>query len=265
LEKPTRNDLSLMSDLHQAVAKQELRLFLQPKVLLRDGSVSAAEGLVRWQHPQRGMVPPNEFVNFAEQIGRIGLITQWVLRQAMEITAQQRHEGKPLQVSVNISAVDLASPGFTDLVTQLAKQTGAEPRDIKLEITESAAMEDPEQAMAAMQHLHDLGFKWSLDDFGTGYSSLSYLQKMPLSELKIDRAFVRNVTPESDAAKLLGSVIALGHQLGLTVVAEGAETQAEWDLLKVLGADMVQGWFAAKAMPLQDFLQWCTDHPQFGL
>jgi diguanylate cyclase (GGDEF)-like protein len=265
LEQPRPTDLSLMSDLHQAVANQELRLFLQPKVRLHDGSVSSAEGLVRWQHPQRGMVPPNEFVNFAEQIGRIGFITQWVLQQAMTIVAQRRAAGSPLQISVNISAVDLADGGFVDLVSQLAAKTGAEPCDIKLEITESAAMEEPVRAMSAMQRLHDLGFKWSLDDFGTGYSSLSYLQKMPLSELKIDRSFVRDVTPDSDSAKLLGSVIALGHQLGLSVVAEGAETHIEWQTLKALGADMVQGWFAAKAMPLHDFLQWCEDHPRFGI
>jgi EAL domain-containing protein (putative c-di-GMP-specific phosphodiesterase class I) len=211
------------------------------------------------------MVPPSEFVNFAEQIGRIGFITRWVLQQAMEIVAQQRKAGTPLQISVNISAIDLADEGFVDQVTQLAASTGAQPCDIKLEITESAAMEEPVRAMAAMQRLHDLGFNWSLDDFGTGYSSLSYLQKMPLSELKVDRAFVRDVTPDSDAAKLLGSVIALGHQLGLTVVAEGAETRAEWELLRTLGADMVQGWYAAKAMPLPDFLQWCKVNPKFGV
>lgn len=262
-EQLRHGDLSLMSDLHKAVNNQELRLFLQPKVRLSDGLVNAAEGLVRWIHPQRGMVPPNEFISFAEQIGRIGVITQWVLAQAMEFAAAQRRAGTPLQISVNISAVDLVDEDFVNKVVKLSKESGVEPRDIKLEITESAAMEEPGHALAAMQALNDIGFEWALDDFGTGYSSLSYLQKMPLAELKIDRAFVRDVTPDSEAARLLGSIIALGHQLGLTVVAEGAETRSEWNLLSQLGADMVQGWFAAKAMPLQEFIQWRLDHPRF--
>ena len=265
LEQPRRSDLSLMSDLHQAVAKNELRLYLQPKVCMADGTVSAAEGLVRWEHPVRGMVPPGEFINFAEQTGRIGFITRWMLGRAMEIAAERRAAGKPLQISVNVSAVDLADSGFVRLVADLAKQAGAQPCDIKLEITESAAMEQPDQAMAAMRQLRDLGFEWALDDFGTGYSSLSYLQKMPLSELKVDRAFVRDVTPDSEGATLLGSIIALGHQLGLTVVAEGAESQAEWQLLRSLGADLTQGWYAAKAMPLETCLEWCDAHPHFGV
>ena len=220
---------------------------------------------MRWEHPVRGMVPPGEFINFAEQTGRIGFITRWVLGRAMEIAAERRAAGKPLQISVNVSAVDLADSGFVRLVADLAKQAGAQPCDIKLEITESAAMEQPDQAMAAMRQLRDLGFEWALDDFGTGYSSLSYLQKMPLSELKVDRAFVRDVTPDSEGATLLGSIIALGHQLGLTVVAEGAESQAEWQLLRSLGADLTQGWYAAKAMPLETFLEWCDAHPHFGV
>lgn len=263
MEKPRRSDLSLMSDLHRAVSKQELQLHLQPKVALADGTVHAAEGLVRWLHPQRGLVSPGEFVVFAEQIGRIGIITQWVLQEAMAITVKQRAIGLPLQISVNISAVDLAEENFVEGVARLAKETGAMPCDIKLEITESAAMENPDHALAAMHSLHALGFEWALDDFGTGYSSLSYLKKMPLSELKVDRSFLKDVTPDSDAARLLGSVIALGHQLGLTVVAEGAETRMEWDLLKDLGADVVQGWYAAKAMPQEEFFAWCREHPRF--
>ena len=265
LEQPRRSDLSLMSDLHQAVARKELRMYLQPKVNMLDGSVMAAEGLVRWQHPVRGLVLPAEFVKFAELTGRIGVITRWMLERAMEVTAAHRAHGRPLQISVNVSVVDLGDPGFVKLMDRLIEQTGAMPVDIKLEITESAAMEHPELALGTMRQLRDRGFEWALDDFGTGYSSLSYLQRMPLSELKVDRAFVHRVSPGSEHAKLLGSIISLGHQLGLLVVAEGAETAAEWELLRTLGVDAAQGWYAAKAMPLLEFVAWWDEHPNFGV
>jgi EAL domain-containing protein (putative c-di-GMP-specific phosphodiesterase class I) len=258
LEHDMRADLGLLSELSRAVEQGELRMFLQPKVHLAEGAVTSAEALVRWQHPLRGNVPPVEFIPFAEQTGRIHLITQWMLGEAMLLCAHLRAQGTPLQVSVNISTADLAKTGFVDGVLALCTQCGALPDDIRLEVTESGVMHDPAAALLIMHALRRAGFSLSIDDFGTGYSSLSYLQKMPVAELKIDRSFVRDVAAGTDAAVLLESTIELGHRLGLSVVAEGAETAAEWDVLVLLGCDYVQGYFAARPMPVEEFLSWRT-------
>jgi len=260
LESDLRADLGLLSELSRAIEEGELRMYLQPKVRLADGAVNSAEALVRWQHPRRGNVPPVEFVPFAEQTGRIHLITQWMLGEAMRLCARLRAEGMPLQISVNISTADLAKAGFVQGVVALGEEIGVLPEDIRLEVTESGAMHDPASALLIMHALRNAGFSLSIDDFGTGYSSLAYLQKMPVAELKIDRSFVRDVVAGSDGAVLLESTIELGHRLGLSVVAEGAETNDEWKLLQELGCDYVQGYYVAKPMPANDFLGWRTKH-----
>jgi diguanylate cyclase (GGDEF)-like protein len=257
LETSHRADLDLLSELKRAVEQNELRIYLQPKVRMKDGAVTSAEALVRWMHPKRGLIPPNDFVPFAEKTGRITLLTNWVLEQAMRLVAARRAQGQPLQISVNLSTFDLGEQGFAARLAAMALRMDANPDDIRLEITESSAMQDPIGALEVMKALRSAGFTLSIDDFGTGYSSLAYLQKMPVAELKIDRAFVRDAQPGSDGASLLDSTIALGHRLGLIVVAEGAENQQEWDLLRSLGCDYAQGWFAAKPMPVEDFDHWC--------
>lgn len=256
LEDDLRADLGLLSELNRAVEEGQLRMHLQPKVHLPGGAVTSAEALVRWRHPLRGDVPPVEFIPFAERTGRIHLITQWMLGEAMRLCARLRAQGTPLQISVNISTADLAKAGFVDSVQSLCKQCGALPEDIRLEVTESAAMQDPAAALLIMYQLRREGFSLSIDDFGTGYSSLAYLQKMPVAELKIDRSFISDVVAGTDAAVLLQSTIELGHRLGLSVVAEGAETAAEWNLLVELGCDYVQGYYAARPMAVDDFLNW---------
>ena len=257
--------LSLLSELSRAIVDSELRLFLQPKVKLADGQVTGAEALVRWQHPVRGMVPPNEFIPFAEQTGKISALTLWVIREGARLVAQWRAEGRPIVVSLNISTFDLCEPQFVERVTALVKDQGAKPADLRLEVTESGMMDDPETSLTVLNALRDAGFSLSIDDFGTGYSSLSYLQRMPVAELKIDRSFVRNVKAGSDGAELLDSIIGLGHRMGLSVVAEGAETAQECALLQSLGCDYVQGWFVAKAMPATEFDQWRRSHDPFVL
>jgi diguanylate cyclase (GGDEF)-like protein len=256
LETGRRDDLGLLSELSRAVAEGELRMYLQPKVRLADGAMISAEALVRWQHPQRGMIPPGDFVPFAVKTGRIAMLTDWMLDQAMALTAQLRRGGEPLQISVNLSARDLARADLAAHLARIAARHGALPEDIRLEVTESEAMDDPAAALEAMRQLCAAGFTLSIDDFGTGYSSLVYLQKMPVSELKIDRAFVRDVAAGSDAAVLLQSTIELGHRLGLSVVAEGPETADEWAMLAALGCDFAQGWHAAPAMDPAAFAQW---------
>jgi len=263
LESSQRADLDLLSELKRAVEHNELQMYLQPKVRVSDGSVQSAEALVRWSHPKRGLVPPGDFVPFAEKTGGVTLLTSWMLRRAMEYVKDRRAQGRPLQVSVNVSTFDLGEAGFAARVVELARTVGADPGDIRIEITESGAMQDPAAALEIMNDLTSAGFTLSIDDFGTGYSSLAYLQKMPVSELKIDRAFVRNVEPGTDGASLLDSTIAMGHRLGLSVVAEGVETAQEWAVLKSLHCDYVQGWLAAKPMPVADFEMWCTTSTPF--
>jgi diguanylate cyclase (GGDEF)-like protein len=257
--------LSLLSELNRAIVDSELRLFLQPKVNLADGHVTGAEALVRWQHPTRGMVPPHEFIPFAEQTGKISALTLWVIREGARLVALWRAEGRPIIVSLNISTHDLREPQFVERVTRLVTDQGARPSDLRLEVTESGMMDDPETSLTVLNALRDAGFTLSIDDFGTGYSSLSYLQRMPVAELKIDRSFVRDVKAGSDGAALLDSIIALGHRMGLSVVAEGAETAQECALLQSLGCDYVQGWFVAKAMPVPEFDQWRQSHDPFDL
>jgi diguanylate cyclase (GGDEF)-like protein len=264
LARARRADLGLLSELDRAVSQGELRMFLQPKVRLSDGAVPSAEALVRWQHPERGLVPPFEFVPFAVKTGRIASLTDWMLAEAMALTATLRAAGTPLQISVNMSARDLTRPGLAAQLGALARAHGAAAEDIRLEVTESEAMDDPGGALAAMHALCAAGFSLSIDDFGTGYSSLVYLQKMPVAELKIDRAFVAGVTLDSDAAVLLRSTIELGHRLGLSVVAEGPETGAEWAMVAELGCDFAQGWHAARAMDVASFLLWRAQHAPFA-
>ncbi len=257
--------LSLVSDLSRAIAQNELQLFLQPKVRLADGAVLGAEGLLRWQHPTRGMVPPNHFIPFAEQTGKIIALTLWVAKEAAKFVAACRAQHRPLVVSINISTFDLRDPYFVERIVRIVNEAGAHPADLRLEVTESGMMDDPETSLKVLHALRDAGFSLSIDDFGTGYSSLSYLQRMPVQELKIDRSFVTRVHIGSEGAALLDSIIALGHRMGLSVVAEGAETLEECGLLRSLGCDFVQGWFVAKAMPQQEFEHWRTTHVNFNL
>jgi diguanylate cyclase (GGDEF)-like protein len=257
--------LSLLSELSRAIAESELQLFLQPKVRLSDGKVTGAEALVRWHHPTRGMVPPNDFIPFAEQTGKISALTLWVMCEGARIAAALRSEGQPIVLSVNISTNDLREPQFVERVLGIVQAQGALASDMRLEVTESGMMENPQLSLTVLHALRDAGFSLSIDDFGTGYSSLSYLQKMPVAELKIDRSFVRNVTPGTDGAELLDSIIALGHRMGLSVVAEGAETVQECALLQQLGCDYVQGWYVAKAMPAKDYLVWLRNNDPFAL
>ncbi|MCX9155044.1 EAL domain-containing protein [Niveibacterium sp. 24ML] len=248
--------LSMLSELRRAVERDELRLYLQPKISLRTGRVESAEALVRWQHPERGFIPPGDFIPFAEQTGRIGMLTRWMLRQAMLLATEQAAAGTPLQISVNVSTFDIQDDGFPAALDTLLGETGGSASQIRLEITESGVMDDPERALSVLAALRERGFTLSIDDFGTGYSSLAYLRRMPVSELKIDRSFVRGVHRESDGVRLLRSTIELGHNLDLSVVAEGVETIDEWQTLAALGCDYAQGFYASKPLPIKDFLAW---------
>ncbi|MFZ6691254.1 putative bifunctional diguanylate cyclase/phosphodiesterase [Undibacterium sp. SXout20W] len=249
-------DLSLLSELRKAIQDNQLRIYLQPKVRINDGAITSAEALVRWHHPTRGMIPPYQFIPFAEHTGHISAITVWMLKEAMQLVAAWRQAGDPIQISINLSTFDLRNHNIVSIIETLRETNHASAEDIRLEVTESSVMSDANTAIVVLDHLRMLGYSIALDDFGTGYSSLAYLQKMPVSELKIDRTFVANVKPDTDAALLLLSTIELGQRMKLQTVAEGVETIDEWELVKNFGCQYVQGWYAAKPMPVTEFLQW---------
>lgn len=237
------------SDLPFAIENREFVLHYQPIVSLQDGSLIGAEALIRWNHPTRGMIPPMEFIPIAEETGLIIPLTSWILSEACETLASW-HRSSPanrqLIVSVNISGRHLAHQSLVDNVRECLEDTGLDPECLKLEITESVAMENTEQSLATLNELKDLGVHLSIDDFGTGYSSLSQLHKMPFDTLKIDRSFVMNVSESGEGTEVLETIIALAKTLRMRVVAEGVETVAQLGLLRSLGCEYGQGYLMSK-------------------
>ena len=248
--------LSLLTELRHAVEHHELRLYLQPKVPLHGQTGQAAEALVRWQHPQRGLVPPMQFIPFAEQTGFVRHLTLWMFEEVARLLADPRTQGTTLRVSVNLSTRDLLDPELSHRLAEILVRHGVAASAFCLEITESAIMDDPQRAEAMLNRLSEQGFKLSIDDFGTGYSSLAYLKRLPVDELKIDKSFVMGMETGEDDAMIVRSTIDLAHNLGLTVVAEGVETAAIQDRLRALACDEAQGYHIARPLPVDDFLAW---------
>jgi predicted signal transduction protein with EAL and GGDEF domain len=257
LDSTSAQNLTLLSELRQAVDNNELRLFLQPKIYLASHSVSAAEALVRWVHPVRGMVQPMQFIPFAEQTGFIRHLTLWVLEAAAREWHNLQPPGGALRIAVNLSTRDLMDADFPAKIDALLAKYQVPHSGFCLEITESAIMDDPQRAEATLDQLATSGFKLSIDDFGTGYSSLAYLKRLPVSELKIDKSFVMGMEKDESDAKIVRSTIDLAHNLGLTVVAEGVENAHIYQLLVELGCDEAQGYHMGKPMPATDFTGWC--------
>ncbi|MFM0736326.1 EAL domain-containing protein [Paraburkholderia xenovorans] len=248
--------LSLMSGLRHAIEHAELRLFYQPKVHLATNVMTHVEALVRWQHPTRGMVPPGEFIPFAEQTGFIRWISRWVANEAIAQCARWHAKGLKLSVSVNLSARDLFDTDLPDVFETILRRHGVEPRWLWAEITESALMEDPSKAIAILERLRRLGIRLSIDDFGTGYSSLSYLKRMPVDEIKIDRSFVANMAKDTDDEVIVRSTIALAHNMGLSVVAEGVEDAATLAALRALQCDVAQGYYLSRPLTADALEAW---------
>ena len=248
--------LSLLTELRRAVEHGELRLYLQPKLMLDTGRIGGAETLVRWLHPTRGLVPPMEFIPFAEQTGFIRALTIWVFEEAARHWLALQAEGISLVLSVNLSTRDLLDPELPQKFDALLVKHRVPAEALCLEITESAIMDDPQRALATLNKLSGLGFKLSIDDFGTGYSSLAYLKRLPVDELKIDKSFVMSMVEDLDDAKIVRSTIDLAHNLGLTVVAEGVENAKVWDALRDLECDEAQGYHMGKPMPANEFNAW---------
>ena len=258
IDATSAQTLTLISELREAVDRGELRLYLQPKLALDDSSVVGAEALVRWQHPRRGLVPPLQFIPFAEQTGFIRHLTMWVFEEAARHWQVLADEGLQLRLSVNLSTRDLLDMDLPQKFGALLVKHLVPAAAFCLEITESAIMDDPQRALSTLDALSAMGFKLSIDDFGTGYSSLAYLKRLPVDELKIDQSFVRNMQSDRDDAMIVRSTIDLAHNLGIMVVAEGVETVEAWNLLRELKCDHAQGFHMGRPMPVNEFSAWST-------
>ena len=240
--------LSLISDLRAAVVSAQLQMWLQPKFSLSTGVAVGAEALVRWVHPTRGFISPAEFIPFAEQTGYITLVTEWMLQQAIGTLATWQASHPHLTISVNVSTRDLKDTGLAHRVAGLLATHGVAPERLCLEITESGLMEDAQNSVALLHSLRDTGVKLSIDDFGTGYSSLAYLQKLPVAELKIDRSFIDKIDASDSMQKLVKAITEMGHGMGLSVTAEGVETEAERAVVTALGVDVMQGYLGSRPL-----------------
>jgi len=248
--------LSLLGELRRAVELNELQLYYQPKVAVATDEANAVEALLRWVHPVRGFISPGDFIPFAEHTGYIKVLTQWVLQEAVRQCGVWIRQGMPMRISVNISARDLLDRNLPRTLTDLLQSHGVPAELLCIEITESGFMEDPAHARRVLQQLNDIGLRLSIDDYGTGYSSLSYVAQLPVHELKIDRSFVSNLATDAVTATIVKSTIELGHNLGLSVVAEGVEDAAGLKLLKDLGCDQAQGYFFSKPLSVPQLEEW---------
>ncbi|KPD22323.1 MULTISPECIES: putative bifunctional diguanylate cyclase/phosphodiesterase [Idiomarina] len=260
LDEQHMRRLQIIESLKDAVKDEELHLVLQPKIQCQTGAVMGAEVLLRWQSAKLGFVGPDEFIPLAEQSGAITDLTDWVCRQSVELLRNWEQQGKTLKLSINLSTVDLLSDALPLLFEQLIKGFPQLPQRLVLEVTESAVMQDPEKAIARLETLKRLGFSISIDDYGTGHSSLAQLRRLPVEELKVDRAFVQYLSEEAMDESIVRSTIQLAHELGLRVVAEGVEDEASWKVLQSLQCDELQGYYFSKPLAISDFKNYLTDH-----
>ena len=248
--------LALVGELRRAIAQDELVVHYQPRVELANGDVRAVEALVRWEHPERGLLSPGEFLPLAEHTGLIRPLTRYVLDAALGDCAGWAAEGLRPGVSMNLSARDLLDSDLPVEVEELLDKHGVDPTLLEVEITENTILTDPERARAVLERLQELGVRLSIDDFGTGFSSLGQLRRLPVDVLKIDKSFVLNMAHDDNDDVIVRSTIDLGHNLGLQVVAEGVETQEVWDRLAQLGCDTAQGFFISRPLPLVVLVDW---------
>ncbi len=253
-DRPHR--LALAADLRRSIDQNALTLYLQPKIAFKTGKVCGAEGLARWHHPERGLISPAEFIPLAEQIGLIKPITQWVLNHAMALIHSWQQSGLTLPIAVNLSARNLHEEDLVERIQALKTSWDIGADLLEIEVTESSVMEDAQHALEVLHLLRAQGIPLSIDDFGTGYSSLSYLQRLPVQYIKIDQSFVQNMLSNKESLMIVRSTIELAHALDKQVVAEGVETQAQWDRLSELGCDIAQGYLIAKPMPADAFTHW---------
>jgi EAL domain-containing protein (putative c-di-GMP-specific phosphodiesterase class I) len=248
------------ADVETAVAQDHLFLEYQPKLDMRRRRITGAEALVRWQHPVRGRIAPDQFIGLAEQSGLITEVTDWVVAKATRQAASWSADGLALNIAINISAADIADIDLPDRLMRHCANAGINPETLTLEVTETGAMREPVQMMDVLTRLRLKGFKLAIDDFGTGYSSLVQLQKMPFSELKIDQSFVMNMTTDRDCAVIVEIVIDLARKLGLASVAEGVEDEGTLAALAKMSCDTAQGYHLSRPLGAEAFLQFLRQH-----
>jgi EAL domain-containing protein (putative c-di-GMP-specific phosphodiesterase class I) len=258
--------LQLENDLRRAVEGQEFRVHYQPIVSLRTGKVVGFEALVRWHHPERGIVPPLDFIPLAEETGMIVSIGQYVLCEACCQASQWQGEfsdERPLSISVNLSSKQFSQSDLVDQIKQVLKKSHLEAKSLTLEITESVVMENAEAAAAALMRLKALGVQLSVDDFGTGYSSLSYLHSFPINSLKIDRSFISNMNVDNTNLEIVRTVVALARSLGMNVTAEGIETAEQLAQLRALQCQYGQGYLFSKPLDSEAATVLLSSDPQW--
>jgi len=249
----TRERVKLESDLHTAVAQKQFELHYQPKVETATDDFHSVEALIRWQHPERGMIMPDDFIPLAEDCGLINAIGEWVLREACrQCKAWQREGLPPMRVAVNVSASQFRQGNLLAVIHDAVNDAGLDPRCLELELTESAVMTNPEESASILEKLSAMGVLVSVDDFGTGYSSMSYLRRFPIDKLKIDRGFVKDLMTRADDASIVQAIISLAHSLRLKVVAEGVETPEQLHSLKSMGCDQYQGFHFSPPLSATD-------------
>lgn len=262
MDQHTVERLSLENELRQAIAQQQFEVFYQPKINFRSGEIAGAEALVRWRHPQRGLLLPGAFIQVAEEMGLIGAIGNQVLATVCRAIVKWREAGLPARrIAINLSAQQFADQQLLDHLDGVLHATQCDPNFLEFEITESTVMSDPDRALTQLEQIKTYGITIAIDDFGTGHSSLAYLKRFPVDSVKIDYAFVRDIVLDPDDIAIIKAIIALGHSLDLKVVAEGVETQRQLEILRKLGCDEYQGFLCSEAVPESRFAQMLADTP----
>ena len=256
LDKHTPHRLALMGELREAISCDELQVYYQPKILSASKKLHAVEALVRWQHKIHGLMPPDDFIPMAERTGLIQDLTLWVLKKSLKQCAEWHKLNINIGIAVNLSPQCLLNPDFPEILTGILASHVFPAEFLTLEITETSIMADAERSLKILERIHEMGVSFSIDDFGTGYSSLAYLKKLPVSEIKIDKSFVLEMLKNESDATIVNTIIQLGHNLGLDVVAEGVEDEKTYSTLKDMGCNILQGYFISRPIPAKDFMDW---------
>jgi diguanylate cyclase (GGDEF)-like protein/PAS domain S-box-containing protein len=264
-DRHDRRSLRLLGELRRAIDAQELILHYQPTMRVDTGEVECVEALVRWQHPTLGLIPPGDFVPLAEQTGLIRPLTLYVVAEALQQCRRWDELGLELTIAVNLSVRNLSDTDFAGTIASLIRSSGLAPTRLLFEVTESAIVSDPARAEVVLGELRDLGIKLAIDDFGAGYSSLAFLARQPFDQVKIDRSFVMNIASDAEHAAIVRSIVNLGHDLSLEVVAEGVEDRQAWDRIALLGCDVVQGYYLTPPLPPDGLRAWLENQPGTSL
>ncbi len=256
---PAVEQLKLVQDVQEGIEREEFELHFQPLISMQTNAVYGFESLIRWRHPQRGLISPVLFIPAAEQSGQIIELGRWIFEQACKAARILRdtseslaHSSGPIAVGVNVSGAEFSEPGFVEFIRDAAERYNVEPKWITLEITETLLMDQPAVAQVAIEQCREIGFRIAIDDFGTGYSSLNYLHRFPIDILKIDQSFVASILDDERSRQVVTSIVALARGLGMAIVAEGIEHQAEHEALVELDCDYAQGYLHSRPLPLHD-------------